>query len=255
MRVRRAVAVTRCDVLLLVTATVAMCAYQGLFFVALDKAGVAVGTVVAMGAVPMFSGVLALIVGHDRPGRKWCASTAFAIAGCAVLALQSGPVDGVDGVGLLLALGAAASYAAFTLASSRVIARGVESNLAMAVVFGCSATVMLPLLLLTSPSWVISTSGFLVTLYVAAIATVGEYVLYGRGLRSTPVHVVSTLTLVEPAAATAFGVVLLDESVSLASMGGIAMVCAAVGMLTGATGRQARQHDGRSSDYVLDPAA
>ena len=79
---------TRC---LLAIGAAAAAAYQTAFFAATARAGVAVGTVVTIGAAPVFTGILALATGQpSRPGARWLAATAAAVAGCAMLVIISG---------------------------------------------------------------------------------------------------------------------------------------------------------------------
>jgi DME family drug/metabolite transporter len=66
-------------------AAVAAAAYQLLFFAAVSRAGVAVGTIVAIGSAPVFTGLLAWLFDGARPTRRWAAATAAAVAGCTVL--------------------------------------------------------------------------------------------------------------------------------------------------------------------------
>src|SRR3546814_2874147 len=90
--------------------------YQLCFFGGVRLAGVAVGTVVGVGSGPVWGGLLGWGGRGERPGRRWAAATALALVGAALLATSTG-TDGeqVDATGLLLALGAGLTYAAFAL--------------------------------------------------------------------------------------------------------------------------------------------
>src|SRR6476659_9008572 len=49
--------------------------YQLAFFAGLDRAGVAIGTVVTIGAGPPLAGALAALAGQGRPSRRWALAT------------------------------------------------------------------------------------------------------------------------------------------------------------------------------------
>src|SRR5207247_6087907 len=69
----------------LVTCSGCVAAYQLCFFAAVARAGVAVGTLIAIGSAPIFTGLVALAVGQGRPGTSWLAATALAVAGSGLL--------------------------------------------------------------------------------------------------------------------------------------------------------------------------
>ncbi len=69
----------------LVFAAVAVAGYQVCFFTAVRMTGVAIGTVVAIGSAPVFTGALSRLAGGPRLDTRWMAATAAAVAGCAVL--------------------------------------------------------------------------------------------------------------------------------------------------------------------------
>ena len=86
---------TRC---LLAVSAAAAAAYQTAFFAATARAGVAVGTVVTIGAAPVFTGILSMVTGRrSRPGARWLAATAAAVTGCAML-VTGGHASGASAV-------------------------------------------------------------------------------------------------------------------------------------------------------------
>jgi drug/metabolite transporter, DME family len=67
---------------LIALGALAVAVYQAAFFAATARTGVAVGTVVTIGAAPVFAGVLSLLSRlRGRPGGRWLAATAAAVAG------------------------------------------------------------------------------------------------------------------------------------------------------------------------------
>ena len=60
-------------------------AYQLFFFAAVARAGVALGTLVAVGAAPILAGLLAWPVLGHRPTRGWLGATLVCLAGLVML--------------------------------------------------------------------------------------------------------------------------------------------------------------------------
>ena len=65
-------------------------AYQATFFAAVDDTGVAVGTVVAIGSAPVFTGLMARAFTGERLSGRWAAATALGCAGVCTLVLGGG---------------------------------------------------------------------------------------------------------------------------------------------------------------------
>src|SRR5204863_9115150 len=116
-------------------AAAGVAAYQLCFFAAVADTGVAVGTIVGLGAAPALAGAFEWAVAGGAPTRAWAAATALACAGVAMLAL-AGADASISLPGVLLALGAGASYAAYTLAAKRLLGEGHAPETVMAGAFG-----------------------------------------------------------------------------------------------------------------------
>ncbi|SDQ76971.1 drug/metabolite transporter, DME family [Thermostaphylospora chromogena] len=229
----------------LVLAALAVAGYQLAYFAAVDRTGVAVGTMVSLGSGPVFTGALAWLIDRKRPALRWAAATALAVAGCAVLVLGGARGGGqVEVSGVLLALLGGFLYAFYTVTAARVIAAGAPSGAVMGVMFGCAAVVMLPILLWSGVGWLTTPGGLLVALYLGCVTTALSYILYGVGLRTTPVATAVTLTLAEPAVASLLGVAVLGERLSPVSTAGLALLAAGLIMValpTRTADRQAAQ--------------
>ncbi|WP_169949737.1 DMT family transporter [Microbispora sp. H11081] len=227
----------------LAPAVVAVAGYQLCYFAAVGRTGVAIGTVVAMGSGPVFTGFLSWVIGRERPSGRWALATAAAVAGCAVLVTDgSGGADGADAAGIALALLAGLMYAFYAVVAARAIGGGMESGIVMGVLFGGAAVLMLPVLALTGPAWLAHPGGLLTALYLGCATTGLAYLLYGRGLRTTPVATAATLTLAEPAVAALLGVVALHEHLSPVSWAGLVLL--ALGLVVVALPRRVA-HTGR----------
>lgn len=201
--------------------------YQVSFFAAVRRAGVALGTVVAIGSGPPLTGLLVWSLTRRRPGRRWALSTVVGILG---VGLISSP-GSADIVGVLLALCAGAAYAAYAVAAERLIA-DMSARGAMALGFAGGAVLLLPLVFVTDVSWIRTTGGAAAALWLGLAATAVAYLLFGAGLRSTPVTTAATLSLAEPATAFVLGVWILGERPSSPGWAGALLVLAALAWMS-----------------------
>jgi DME family drug/metabolite transporter len=210
-----------CALLAIGAACVAI--YQLAFFGALARTGVAVGTVVTIGTAPAFTGVLTYATTRTNPGLRWAASTVAAVIGC-VLLLTAGATTGADPIGIELALVAGLGYASYAVGASHLIKSGATDQAVVGALFGGAAILLVPVLLTQPIRWLATGSGLLVALYLGVATTGLGYVLYGRGLRTTPVTTATTLGLAEPAVAALLGVVLLHEHLTGLAIAGLALI-------------------------------
>jgi DME family drug/metabolite transporter len=224
-------------VLVLIGAT-AIVAYQPTFFLGTTRAGVAVGTIIALGSAPVFTGVLEWIVTRRFPGRVWTIATLVAGVGVALL---GGTLDGgassVDGLGILGALAAGVSYAVYALVAKLLIARGAESTWTMGALFGTAAVLSVPIALATDLSWLASPAGLATAAWLGIVTTAVAYVLFGRGLVGLSASTAATLTLAEPLTAALLGVLLLGESLGASAVAGVVVLAVAIVVLVVPWGR------------------
>jgi DME family drug/metabolite transporter len=204
--------------------------YQLCFFAAVDDTGVAVGTVAALGSAPAFAGLGAWLVERTRPGRAWTLATMLAAVGVALMAL-SGSVAEVSAPGVVLALGAGASYAVFTLASKSLLDAGAPIERVMAGVFTLGGLLLLPVLVLGDLDWLTSADGLAMALWLGAVPTALAYILFAHGLRLLPASEVATLTLAEPVTAATLGAIVLGERPGALAVAGIVLVIAGLAVL------------------------
>lgn len=208
--------------------------YQPMFFAGTRMTGVAVGTVLALGSAPVFTGILDRLVRGQRPTTAWYLSTVVAIAGLGVL-VASGRTDGISvsflGAGACLAAGC--GYAVYASVAKALLDRGATPVAAMGSMFGTAAVVAVVMLLIATTlprgasidmSWVLSPGGSAMALWLGLATVTVAYVLYARGLRTVSAATAATLTLAEPVAATALGVILLGEQPSTGAVLGVVLI-------------------------------
>lgn len=211
-------------------AAASMAAYQPLFFSGVDRTGVAPGTVVTLGAAPIVAGLLTWLVSGERPNRRWAVATALAIAGAALLVLRGGEAS-LDPVGIGLSAGAGAAYAIYVVASKRLVADHPR-QVVLPVVFGLAGLLLTPLLLTGELGWTLTLRGALAVLHLGLVATALAYVLFLRGLSDLSAERAVTLSLAEPLTATALGLGLLGERLSLAGGVGAALLLVALALVS-----------------------
>jgi DME family drug/metabolite transporter len=202
---------------------VGVAVFQLCYFLAVDRTGVAVGTVVTIGSGPVLSGFLAAAVDRRPPERRWLVGTAVSVLGVAVLGLLGRDTD-ADLVGVLLAVCAGLGWAVFAMVAKRQITAGLDSTASMATMFSGGALLLSPLLLGHSPAWLTSWSGLWIALYLGVVTVGLAYTLYGFALRHLRTPTVITLTLLEPITAAVLGAVVVHEHIRPAGWAGIVMV-------------------------------
>jgi DME family drug/metabolite transporter len=236
--IRRLLAASRRARAALVLAAVAVGGYQLCFFTAVRMTGVAIGTVVAIGSAPVFTGALSRLTGGPRLDVRWMAATAAAAAGCVVLVTggQAGGVGagGVGAGGVGLALAAGCCYAIYAVAASRLIRAGNSETAVMGLLFGGAAVLLAPVLAAGSPGWLLTARGLALIAYLGVVTTALAYLFYGRGLRTVSAPVAVTLGLAEPVVAAILGLVVLGERLTITDFVGLALVGLALATLVGA---------------------
>lgn len=229
--------------------------FQLCYFLAVDRTGVAAGTVATIGSGPMFAGLIATAIDRRAPARRWLAGTALGVGGVALLGLMGRDAT-VNLAGLLLAFLAGLGWAVFATVGKHQIEGGRDSTTSMAAMFSGGAVLMAPLLIWHHPGWVASASGAWVALYLG-VATVGfAYTLYGFALRQLETPTVVTLTLLEPITAATLGAVVVHERILAIGWVGIGLVLAGLILVSTAPGIVApRVPDEYTDPWVETPSS
>ncbi|PNU21453.1 EamA family transporter [Geothermobacter hydrogeniphilus] len=203
--------------------------YQLCFFAAVARTGVVVGTIVGIGSSPIAGGILGYLFRGERPGRRWGLATVLAIVGCGLLSLGGGPLR-ADPLGILLALGAGASYAAYTLAIKGLLEQH-SPNAVMAVVVCVGALLLSPLMVGRDLGWLLQPRALLVVLHLGLATMALSYWLFARGLQRVPIATAVTLSLAEPMTASLLGIFVLGEVLTPQAFTGIGLIFSGLLML------------------------
>ena len=206
---------------LLLIASLCMAAYQPLFFLGVFKTGIALGTVLALGSAPVFSGIIEYFMGGEL-SKKWIVATIISIVGCTFLFAGQETIN-MNIFGSILSLGAGLSYALYVRASQRLF-KNSRRDVVNGLVFFISGVILSPILFMNDLSWVTTTRGIMVALHLGIIATALAYTLFAYGLVNISTPKAVTLTLVEPLTAAILGVVLFNEKLRGISVVGILLL-------------------------------
>ena len=215
--------------------------YQVCFFWGVAKTGVAVGTIVGIGSSPVAGGILGLLFRGERPGKRWLFTTLLAVTGCGLLAASGGGVS-VDLFGILLAVGAGVSYAAYTLFVKDLL-EDHPPDAVMAVVFCLGALLLVPLVWHGHFAWLAQPRGLAVVLHLGLVTAGVAYWLFARGLQTVGIATAVTLSLAEPATAGTLGVLVLGEHLTPTSACGIALLFAGLVVLALGSRRLPKEAD------------
>ncbi|MEV4565648.1 EamA family transporter [Nonomuraea sp. NPDC049419] len=215
-----------------------MAVYQTAYFAAIAHSGVAVATVVTMGATPIFTALGSRFLLKERLGRTALLALAVALAGLVLLTGGSalgGQGAGIQGagtpvLGVLLALTSAAGYAGVTLVSRRHRDDGGPEAAAIGgfvVAALCLAPFALAEGVLPAVSWTSAT----LLVYLGAVPTALAYGLFFRALTALRATTVSIISLGEAVGAALLGVALFGERLTPLAWAGCVLLLAAVAVL------------------------
>ncbi|MFG2339953.1 DMT family transporter [Streptomyces yangpuensis] len=215
--------------------------FQAAYFAAVRETGLAVGTVVTLGAGPVLIALGARSWMGERLGRGGTVAVAGALAGLAVLALGSGGAE-VRPLGVGWALLSAAGYAGMTLRARRLGRRGAAGDPLVTTAWSVAVGAVCLLPLAAAEGLLPHTADLgrvlWLLLYVATVPTALAYALFFTGAAAVRAATVSVIMLIEPVSAAAIAVLVLGERLTGAVVLGTALLLAAVGALIVAESRR-----------------
>lgn len=184
----------------------AMTAQSSLFYESLSR--IPLGIAVAI----EFLGPLAVALATSR---RLVDLFCILLAGAGILLLTPAVGTSLDLVGVLYALGAAAGWAGFILASRR-LGRSVESGVGMALAMAVSGLMLFPVVGTGSVTALIGRPATLpailgVAMFSAAIPLLFEFL----AIKSMPARKYGVLVSLEPVAATLVGILFLAAAIDL----------------------------------------
>ncbi|MGW3863682.1 DMT family transporter [Streptomyces sp. NPDC005047] len=216
--------------------------FQTAYFAAVQSTGLAVATVITLGAGPVLIALGARLALGEHLGPGGATAVVGALAGLVVLVLGAGSTT-VRLSGVLLALLSAAGYSVMTLLT-RWWGRdgGADAGTTSVGAFAVTSLCLLPLALAEGllPHTAEPVRLGLLLAYVAAVPTALAYGLYFAGAAVVRSATVSVIMLLEPVSAAALAVLLLGEHLTAATLAGTLLMLGSVAGLAVAETRAAR---------------
>ena len=213
---------TRLPWRLIIFAGASIGCYNLLFFWGITKAGVGIGTALAIGSAPIWVMIYEILVMKKVPRPIRASGQFMAICGVGLLVSTGASSDGFVG-GAVLSLAAGLSYAAYSLATSQIGNRApavliAASTFCIAALITCPVLFLVPLTWLSGPfEW-----GVIITLGIGMTGI--AYVLYTWGLGQLAASTAVTLALTEPVTAWLLAMIVIGEAVTVYNTIGVAFI-------------------------------
>lgn len=194
--------------------------YPLAFYSSMRLAGVAIGTVISIASAPFFTVIMERLIGNKRVTSRWMVSFIFGVVGVILLTLGKTQYLDINAqannriLGVFLGLVAGLTYATYSWSARQMIENGVNSKSAMASMFGLSAILLLPSLLLTGGNLFLDAKHISVALYLAIAPMFFGYLLFGQALREIEASKATLITLLEPIVATILAIIIIGETFS-----------------------------------------
>ncbi|MEU8041129.1 EamA family transporter [Streptosporangium sp. NPDC049078] len=207
---------------------VAMAVYQTAYFAAIAESGLAVATVVTIGATPVLVAAGGFLLLGERLSATGLGAAVIALTGLAMLTLDGGSAT-FSAAGIGWALLSAAGYAGVTLLNRASTDEPYVTAMGGFVVGGlCLLPVALAQGLLPSGDPLAS---WAVVVYLGTVPTALAYGLFFTGLVAVRATTAAVISLVEPVGAAILGILLLGERLTPAAVCGSALLLGAVALL------------------------
>lgn len=202
----------------LLISALALVGFQLCFFSGVQKVGVAVGTVIAIGFSPIATAVLAALIYKETPPKIWYIATGIALLGLMLLNIDA--TKHTEFKYMLLPLGAGFSYACYFIFSKPLGKKNAPDFIMMSICL-LSGMLLLPVFFIYPVEWIFTVKGIFTSLALGIVTTAMAFSFVLAGLKYTNATNAATLSLAEPMVATCLGIFFLNESITLNSLFGI----------------------------------
>lgn len=199
------------------------------YFKAITLTSLSVAAVLLYTA-PTIVMIISAILFREKITAVKIASLVATFIGCVFVTGLIGDTGTLTTEGILMGLGAGLGYALYSIFSRYALQRGYHSLTITFYTFLFASVGALPLadvgMIWNACVDDVSMFGFYVVF--ALVSTVIPYILYTLGLTSLENSKASIIASVEPVAATAFGIVLFREEMTISNLIGIILVLGAI---------------------------
>ena len=196
--------------------------YQGFFFAAIERSGVATAALITTGCIPVSAGLVGWLVLRERLSWVWFISTGIAISGLVVASI--GELKTNDASGILFAVAAGTGIGGYLNAAKVEIRAGGHPMQLPGVAFllGSLGLFIVVRNDLVQVQW--NSQAMLLALYLGVITMGLANALQILGLKGIAPGIAATMMLADPVMAAVLGVVVLGEAVTLNSAIGLLLV-------------------------------
>ena len=200
--------------------------FQPAYFLSIQQAGVALGTMVAIGGVTLFTALAGAFIGH-KVTRVWLVSTSMCLVGLGLISFKDASTG--DYQGIVYGIIAGIAGAGFTLSTKSILNDHIAPIPPTSIGLTASGLIVG---IITRPSFDFLTTGhgILAAIYLGIVVTSFGNILWARGLGNLAPGPTTTLMLAEPAFATLLGVVLLKEGLTGQATFGIILLFAGLAL-------------------------
>jgi DME family drug/metabolite transporter len=230
---RRAFAVRRRDLGLMMLMGAMLALYQVCYFGAIQRIGVSVAVLITLCTAPVIVALLSAVFLRERLTWLVLAALASALVGT-VLLIDLHPGGGMEDsstlIGVLLAFISATGYALIALLS-RALAGRYHPLQSMSIGFAVGAVMLLLIALPTGFVVGYPADAWLHLLYLGVVPTALAYFVFFAGMRHTPATVASIATLIEPLTGTILAALLFGERLGRTGWLGALLLIGAMLML------------------------
>jgi drug/metabolite transporter (DMT)-like permease len=200
-----------------------------LFFSALQRTDASLVALVLY-TYPVLVTLSAAILGRDHLTTARCTAMVIASVGTVLVLLGAGG-SGFEGVGVLLAFGAAVTYTAYILVADTVVNRVPPVVLATLVMTGAALILGARAVVSGGIDLRFRPSGWLWIGCIAAVSTVMAMLAFFAGLRRTGPSTASILSTFEPVVTTGLAALTLHEVLTPVQIAGALLVLSSVAVI------------------------
>ncbi len=217
------------DILLLLGCGLGLVGTGSFYYASMQAASVSVA-VVLMYTAPVIVMVYSVLFMGEKLTKLKLLSVIFMMAGCCLVSGIFGSSH-FNAQGIFLGLCSGISYSAYNIFTKKAMERGIHPFTTTFYTFSVAAFVAL---CLSSPrhmaTCAIAAPGTTLPLlfFLGIFTSIAPYFLYTFALKVTPAGTATSLSVVEPMAATIFSVALLGETLTPLSLCGVVLILLAV---------------------------
>ncbi|MBT0994647.1 EamA family transporter [Cellulomonas sp. DKR-3] len=190
---------------------VLIAAFEAAYFEAVERAGVAVATLVTLGTAPLLVAGATSLRTRSWPPPRTLLALVLALGGLLLLVLGRTDAAATDAWGIVLALVAAAAFASLTAVNARPVP-GLDGLAVTALSFTLGGLLLVPFAAVAGGLGLPADgAGWGWLLFLAVVPTAAAYSAYFTGLRTVTATTATLLSLLEPLTAAVLATALRDE--------------------------------------------